>query len=256
VNSRGPGRSVEDRERSFFDELYAEEAVHPLGNELRLRRELESLLRARGGRPLERVLTIGCGEGSFERMLSPHAGQIVAVDIAAPGIELAKKQARAAGVVNVDFRCMPLSEIDWNEQFDAILCIAFLHHVPEPDLPEFLAQAFAHTKPGGLFYSQDPNVHGVMRKLGRLLLRDGYDDYHSADERELDPAQTAAALRAAGFDDVQQGFIDLTLIPLQYYAPEAPNGLMHLARAVDRLWCATPLRPWSSGFTLCATRAG
>jgi len=254
MDSKGSGSDVERRERSFFDELYEEEAVHPLGNELRLQRELDSLLRARGGRPLDRVLTIGCGEGSFERMLSPHAGQIVAVDIAAPGIERAKQQAQDKGIRNVDFRCMPVSELEWEERFDAIVCIAFLHHVPEADLPGFLMRAHAHTKPGGFFYSQDPNVHGALRKVGRVLLGERYDSYHTPDERELDPENTRALMRAAGFDAVQLGYIDLTLIPLQYFAPTGPNAVMQVARAVDRAWCATPLRPWSSGFTLCASR--
>lgn len=255
MDSQQRGTGVEERERSFFDELYEREAVHPLGNELRLRRELASLLRARGDRPLDRVLTIGCGEGSFECMLSPHAGEIVAVDIAAPGIERARQQAVAAGVANVDFRCMPVSELEWRERFDAIICIAFLHHVPEAELPGFLERAHAHTRAGGLFYSQDPNVRGVLRKLGRVLLGKRYDDYHSPDERELEPAALAELMKSAGFDEVQLGYSDLTLIPLQYFAPSGPAALMHVAKAVDRVWCATPLRVWSSGFTLCATRA-
>jgi hypothetical protein len=111
-------------------------------------------------------------------------------------------------------------------------------------------------RPRGFFYSQDPNAGGLTRKLGRLVLRDRYDAYHSPDERELWPREVAAELRRAGFDDVQLGYIDLSLIPLGYLLPRGPGALMHLARWIDGVWCATPLAPWSSGFTAFAARAG
>lgn len=248
------GSEVEARERTFFDEHYHEDAYHPLGFELRFRRELESLLKARGGGPLGRVLSIGCGQGGFELMLAPHAREVVGIDLAREGIQRAKQHASEAGVTNLDFRCVPVSQLDWNERFDLVVCLGFLHHVPESELPELLAKAYQHTRPGGSFYSQDPNARGVLRKIGRVLLGERYDSYHSPDERELDPNEIADALRTAGFDEVQLGYIDLSLIPIHYYLPTGPGAIMHVARAIDRLWCASPLARWSSGFTAFATR--
>lgn len=249
-----PGSDVEERERAYFDEHYDQEACHPLGLELRLRRELENLLRLRGAKPLGRVLSIGCGEGSFELMLAPHAEAVVGIDLAAPGIDAATQRASEAGAQNLEFRCIPVSRLDWGERFDAIVSLGFLHHVPKEELPELLAKCREHIRPGGFFYSQDPNVNGLMRKIGRVLLGKSYDQYHSPDERELDPDEIKGSLLAAGFDDVALGDIDFTLIPIQYYLPTGPGAIMHLARAIDRLWCALPLTRWSSGFTAFATR--
>lgn len=253
MSDRSPG-DVEARERAYFDEHYEAEACHPLGLELRLRRELKNLLALRSGKPLGRVLSIGCGEGSFERMLAPHAAEVVGIDLAAPGIEIARQRAAEAGADNLEFRCLPVSQLDWGERFDAIVCLGFLHHVPETELGALLAQCREHIRPGGFFYSQDPNARGLLRKLGRLLLGESYDSYHSPDERELDPRSIAKALAEAGFDEVELGYIDLALIPIQYYLPTGPGIVMHAARAVDSLWCATPLAPWSSGFTALAVR--
>ncbi len=248
------GTEVEARERAYFDEHYHEQACHPVGLELRFRRELASLLKARIGRSLGRVLSIGCGQGGFELMLAPHASEVVGIDLAREGIRRAKQHASEAGLTNLDFRCIPVSELDSKERFDLVVCLGFLHHVPELELPSLLRRAYEHTRPGGSFYSQDPNAGGVLRKLGRVLLGNRYDSYHSPDERELDPDEIAAALSRAGFDAVQLGYIDLSLIPIQYYLPTGPAAIMHAARAIDRAWCSSPLARWSSGFTAFATR--
>ncbi len=154
---------------------------------------------------LGRVLCIGCGDGQFEVTLSPHADSITAPDLSLEAIAAAKRNAARAGVNNIDFRCMPLTDLRWEESFDALLCIAFIHHVPEPDQPTLLRQIHDHLVPGGIFSAQDPNIHGVMQKIGRVVLRSKYDSYHTTDERELDPAEIARLLREASFATARIG---------------------------------------------------
>jgi SAM-dependent methyltransferase len=246
---------IEDREREFFERHYEGQAANPAGLRERMRRELRALLRMRGPAGLGRVLSIGCGNGLFELALAPHADAVVGIDISPVAIEQARAAADAQGIANAEFRCLPLSQLRWDERFDAIVCLAFLHHVAEAELDSFLRQVHAHVRPGGFFYSQDPNVRGVLRKLGRLVLGDGYDRHHSSDERELDPADTGTRLLAAGFDAVEIGYIDLTLIPLQYVLPTGHERLMRSLVRVDRIWCASPFARWASGFNAFATRA-
>lgn len=245
---------VEAGELAFFERVYSEGAYHPVGWRLRLARELSSLRRAAGGARFERVLSLGCGDGQFELMLSPFAERIIALDISPQAIEIAKRNAARAGVTNVEYRCLPLSALSWDDQFDAVICLAFLHHVPEADLPDLLRQAFAHLKPGGLFYSQDPNQNGLLRKIGRVVLGKRYDKYHSPDEREMVPGQFASELRSAGFDSVHIGFIDVTLIPTYFVLTKGPGAPFYICRALDWIWCHSPLARWASGFYAYATK--
>jgi 2-polyprenyl-3-methyl-5-hydroxy-6-metoxy-1,4-benzoquinol methylase len=241
-------KNIESDEIAFFERIYEEGMYHPVGFRLRMARELKSLLKTAGDVKLERVLSLGCGDGQFELMLAPHVGHITALDISPPAIEIAKRNAERAGVTNVDYQCLPLSELSWDTQFDAVLCIAFLHHVPIPDLPSLLEEAYAHTKPGGFFYSQDPNKDGILRKVGRIVLRDNYDKYHSPDERELVPGEFKQQLKDAGFKKVKIGYIDVTLIPSYFVMTSGPSAPFYAARAVDWVWVKTPLAPLASGF--------
>lgn len=247
---------VENREREFFDRHYEEEACNPVGLALRMARELRSLRHLARGRRIGRVLSIGCGDGRFECLLAPFAESVLGIDLSGQAVERARARAAALELPNVEFRRVPLSELRWDERFDAIVCLAFLHHVPEPDLEPLLRELREHLAPGGFFYAQDPNRRGALRQIGRVLLGSRYDRYHSPDERELVPGEIEAALRGAGFASVRIGWIDLTLIPAQYLLPRAPGWLMLPCAWLDRLFCASPLAPWASGFTVFATRGG
>jgi SAM-dependent methyltransferase len=245
-------RAVEAREAGFFATHYAEGAANPHGVRERMQRDARVLLRARGGR-LGRVLSVGCGEGLFETLLAPHAEHVVGIDIAEPAVARARERAAALGLRNVEFRREALADLAWAERYDGIVCLAFLHHVPEAELPAFLGRAREHLRPGGFLYAQDPNRAGLLRRVGRRLMGARYDRFHSPDERELDPHELAAQVRAAGFERVELGFVDLTLIPGHYLWPRAPAAWMRLLALVDRAFCATPLAPLASGFNCLAT---
>ena len=233
-------QGVEDREREFFDRHYEAEIGHPTGLALRMEREL----------------SIGCGDGLFEALLAPFAESVVGIDLSEEAVARARWRAAAQGLRNVEFRRMALSELRWDESFDAIVCLAFLHHVSEAELPHLLARVHARLRPGGFLYTQEPSRRAWLRRLGRRLLGARYHRYHSPDERELDPREIEAGLRRAGFVSVELGWIDVTLIPAHYLLPRAPAWLMHACERFDRAFCATPLARWASGFTAFATRAG
>jgi 2-polyprenyl-3-methyl-5-hydroxy-6-metoxy-1,4-benzoquinol methylase len=246
--------SVEERERAFFDRHYQQVSRNPAGFELRVRRELTALRRLTGQRRLGRLISVGCGDGPFECLLAPHAESVLGIDLSSTAIERARARAAAEGLTNVEFRCQPASALDPGERFDGIACVAFLHHVPEPEVPTLLANLFARLRPGGFLFAQEPSRRGLLRTLGHGLLGTRYHRYHSADERELDPDELIAQLHDAGFGAVEVGWIDVTLIPGQYVFPRAPAALMQAFAAIDRIYCATPLARWASSFTVFATR--
>jgi SAM-dependent methyltransferase len=247
-------KQTESKEIAFFDKYYENEAYNPLGWRLRLAREVRSLRKEMRGETLGRVLSLGCGDGQFEQMLAPWAKQVVGLDISPQGIEIAQRQAARKGIKNVEFRCLSFSDLRWDEQFDTIICLAFLHHVPEEEVPKLLKQCFDHLKQGGFFYSQDPNRNGVLRKMGRVLLGSNYDKYHSPDERELDPGELAGQLKSVGFSAVTHRYIDLTLIPALFILAKKPSWPLRLCPPLDYLWCHSPLARWASGFVAVAEK--
>jgi SAM-dependent methyltransferase len=247
---------TERDERAFFAAYYGEQRYHPVGWRLRMERDLRVLLAAAGPAGLGRTLSIGCGDGAFELLLAPHAESVVGVDLSPEAIAAADRARDAQGARNASFRCTSFRDLPWDERFDTIVCLAFLHHVPEAELPEFLRACHAHLVPGGRFFSQDPNARGALRAVGRVVLGGGYDRYHTPDERELDPAVLAADLQRAGFASVAVHHVDLTLIPACYVLARWPAWPLRLAALADRAFCASPLARWSSGFAAVARKSG
>ncbi|MBM4383536.1 MAG: class I SAM-dependent methyltransferase [Deltaproteobacteria bacterium] len=245
---------VEDDERAFFARYYAEQQYNALGWRLRMRRDLRVLLAAAGEKGPGRVLSIGCGDGAFELLLAQHAEHVVALDLSPEAIAVAQRAQARDGVRNVEFRCMSFRDLAWSERFDTIVCLAFLHHVAEAELPGFLRDCVAHLEPGGLFFSQDPNVNGALRAVGRVLLGRKYHAFHTPDERELDPDATRRQLQGAGLEGVALRHVDLTLIPASYVLKRGPDFALRVLSWIDRAWCATPLAPWASGFAAWGRR--
>ncbi|MCL6502395.1 MAG: class I SAM-dependent methyltransferase [Pirellulales bacterium] len=245
---------VEAAERAFFAEYYAGGAFHPVGMELRLAREFRWVRRMTGGRRLGQVLSVGCGDGRFERRLAACADHVLGIDLSPQAVAAADSEARRLGYANLEFRCQSLFDLEWDRSFDAVFCLALLHHLPEQELPEFLRQVYAHLRPQGWLFTHDPNRRGVLRHLGRWVLGARYHRYHSPHERELDPDEIARLVRDAGFAKVQVGYLDHTLIPSMYLLARGPAWPLRLCLALDWLWCRSPLRRWSSAFTIAAQR--
>jgi 2-polyprenyl-3-methyl-5-hydroxy-6-metoxy-1,4-benzoquinol methylase len=246
---------VEAAERAFFAQYYRDGTCNPTGARLRFARELRWVLKLLAGRGGARVLSVGCGDGLFERLLAPHVAAITALDLSGEAIAAARRLAAEQSLDNVEFRCQSLRELEWRESFDLVVCLSFLHHLPPAELAGFLAAACEHLTPAGLFVAQDPNRRGWLRKIGRRVLGGKYDSYHSPDERELDPIEIRAMARSAGFSDVRLGCLDSTLIPSMYLLAKGPAWPMYVCLAVDWLWRHTPLAPWASAFTLVARKS-
>jgi 2-polyprenyl-3-methyl-5-hydroxy-6-metoxy-1,4-benzoquinol methylase len=144
-------RGSEASERAFFAGYYAEQRYNPTGWRLRLERDVRVLCAAAPGGRLGRVVSVGCGDGAFELMLAPRSESILGVDLSPEAIEAARRAQAAAGVQNVEFRCVSLADLALTERFDTFVCLAFLHHLPAAALADFLRPAYACLEPGGLF---------------------------------------------------------------------------------------------------------
>jgi ubiquinone/menaquinone biosynthesis C-methylase UbiE len=77
----------------------------------------------------ENVLEIGCGTGAFSRLLAKRADRIVAIDLSPNMIEVAREQSR--NYPNIYYSVADALEMELTpEQYDCIVSIATLHHMP------------------------------------------------------------------------------------------------------------------------------
>jgi SAM-dependent methyltransferase len=243
-------------EREYHDRHYQSEAalmrsalferVHERG--------ARDFLRAAGVGRSHRVLSLGCGEGSIERRLAPHVGEIVGLDLSPVAIAQAREQAAAAGLRNLSFAVSegPGLRLHGLGEFDAVAAFAFLHHLDDAAVGAALAAARAALRRNGVFYSSDPSRHRLVGLFAGLV-RASYERYHSPDERELDPAALLAAAARSGFARAEVRYVDYFLGPLAWLAPGTPRWLVPALAALDGAALAVPLlRRYASSFSLTA----
>ncbi len=245
-------RTAEKSEAAHFDQFFKQRAYNLTGWRLRIKRNVRQLEQVSRKKNYGRVLSIGCGDGLSELMIAPHSTHITAIDVSSEAIKLAKKNAAEMGIRNVDFHCLPASSLDGSQRFDTILCISFLHHVPERELLNFLSKVYSILKPGGLFYSVDPYSRGILRKIGRKVLGPNYHKYHTPGEVELDYRDLTKLLQYAGFDSVYTDFIHLSLVPAYFMFPQGPSWPFYFFYWFDGLWCMSPFKRWASEFIAIA----
>jgi SAM-dependent methyltransferase len=77
----------------------------------------------------QHALEIGCGIGSFSRLLATRSNRVTAIDLSPGMIEIAKNLSESH--TNIDFQVADVLETEFpDEHFDAIVSIAAFHHLP------------------------------------------------------------------------------------------------------------------------------
>ena len=103
-------------ERDYHDHHYEADAAAIQGTPIFRRvhdRNARDFLRAAGAGPRHRILSLGCGDGSIERRLAPHVGEIVGLDVSsvadvpAPLVKGAVPKSGAAAYVCHGATCLP-----------------------------------------------------------------------------------------------------------------------------------------------------
>ena len=204
-----------------------------------------------------RVLDLGCGEGHIDCLLAPSVGRLVGYDISPVGIELARKRATDAGLINVSFEVGDLSrpeELSYSDEFDGICAFGFLHHLPLDGIAGIFDLTYRALRPGGAFYSVDPNARRLVRHFSRLVQRQ-YDHYHSPDEHELEPQVLVDLAQEAGLVAPRVRASDFFANPLGWIVPGLPK-----AAAMPLVWLDYGLsvlpviNRYSSSFSLIARK--
>jgi SAM-dependent methyltransferase len=109
--------------------------------------------------PCHSVLEIGCGTGSFTRLLATKANQVAAIDLSAEMIRLAR--LRSINHSNISYQVGNILQIDLPQNhFDCIVMIATLHHLP-------LAAVLEKVK-GALAADGVLIIHDLLRTRGLI----------------------------------------------------------------------------------------
>jgi SAM-dependent methyltransferase len=150
------------------------------------------LLKPRAG---ERILDLGCGEGTLTEKLVALGAQVVGIDSSPDMIAAARRRG-------LDARMMDARSLAFKDEFDAVFSNAVLHWVKDdPDAP--ITGAFRALKAGGRFVGEMGGhgcVGAITVALVATLQRRGVPDaaawipcyFPTVDEYE-------ARLRRAGF---------------------------------------------------------
>jgi SAM-dependent methyltransferase len=96
------------------------------------------------------VLEVGSGDGRFVGMLTEIESR-VGIDLSASAIRFAQ-----AFYPSVAFHCIAASELQ--QQFDVVVAIEVLEHVPDAQVSRFLADIADRTRPGGHVLLSVPTV--------------------------------------------------------------------------------------------------
>lgn len=167
LDTQSPPQSGDavSRKARFWDRIARKYAADPIadmpGYEATLRR-VQGLLTAEMN-----VLEIGCGTGSTALRLAPFTRRLLATDVSAGMIAIAREKLAAEPVPQLAFA---LADADAPAigpgEYDAVLAFNLLHLVS--DLDQALAQAVQALKPGGRLISKTACV-AEMNPLIRWL---------------------------------------------------------------------------------------
>jgi SAM-dependent methyltransferase len=225
-----PDPEILKRELAYHEKLYSgfaqQHFARPAVRLLR-RHMVDRILWLTGAGKNSRVLSLGCGIGDTELLLAPRVKEVVGVDLSPTAIRQARADAERLRIGNARFE--EGSEMDG--QFDVVMAIFFLHHLPDEDLAELPGTVRAHLVPGGVFYSLDPSRRRLSGAIGRVAIPWMMKRYQTADERELEAEWTCRLFSSAGFD-ARVEMYDFGSSPLAGLFPGWGWGY-GLARSVD-----------------------
>lgn len=160
-----PADASAARKARFWNRIAVRYAADPIadeaGYEATLRR-VQGLLSA----DLE-VLEIGCGTGTTALRLAPFTRRLLATDVSARMIDIARRKLAAEPLPQLSFAVADAdAPVAGDGEYDAVLAFNLLHLVT--DLEQALELAMRALRPGGLLISKTPCL-AEMNPLIRYL---------------------------------------------------------------------------------------
>ena len=159
----------------------------------------------------ERILDVGCGEGSLTE-------KIVAAGATVVGVDASEEMVAAARARGLDARVIDAERLPFEREFDAVFSNAALHWVRDHDA--MLAGVHRALKPGGRFVAEfggHGNIAAIQVAIRSVLAHRGWDT--NIHRYYATPAEYSARLQTHGF---ASGQIDL--IPRPTPLPTGMRG--------------------------------
>lgn len=106
-------------------------------------------------------LDVGCGGGDVTLELARpvgSTGRAVGVDVDATIVQVARREAQAAGLRNVEFRVMDVREQDGLGAIDVVYARFLLTHLSDPE--SVIRLLVDHVRPGGVLAVEDTDFSG------------------------------------------------------------------------------------------------
>jgi SAM-dependent methyltransferase len=120
---------------------------------------------------LETCLEVGCGVGRVTRYLAEAFNKVIATDISAKHLDLAKTYLAEHGTHNVELQHLHnVEQLRQLPQVDAIMSVITLQHNPPPIMASMVSIMLSHLRPGGVAYLQIPTYkNGYFFEAERYL---------------------------------------------------------------------------------------
>ncbi|KAF1344298.1 methyltransferase type 11 [Delphinella strobiligena] len=122
------------------------------------------------------ILELGCGPGvPILRMLLDRGAEVVANDISAKQLELAKARCPEASFVAGDMAALSFEP----GSLDGVVCFFTIFHLPRAEQKDLLFKVYAWLKPGGMFVCNlatidEEEIHGEF--LGHGMFWSSYSE--------------------------------------------------------------------------------
>ena len=150
----------------------------------------------------ERILDVGCGEGSLTRKIAQRGAIVL-------GIDNSPEMIAAARSAGIDAVLMDAADLPFTAEFDAAFSNATLHWVLEK---ERAARAVVRAlKAGGRFAGEmggEGNLQSLREALDEELIIRGYVPPVEASNWYASPEEFAVVYEAAGFVEVDARLIE------------------------------------------------
>ena len=139
----------------------------------------------------ERILDVGCGEGSLTQKILAAGATVVGIDASA-------EMVGAAAARGIDARVIDAERLPFEREFDAVFSNAALHWVRDHDA--MLAGVHRALKPGGRFVAEfggHGNIAAIQVAIRSVLANHGWAT--NVHRYYATPAEYSARLEAHGF---------------------------------------------------------